>query len=68
MTKRGDLIHALMRVLIRGLISRRAAIHDRCDALNWCWEDTQDESHQLEQVDHALTEVGFFNTDGETIS
>lgn len=60
--KRKDAIQALVRLLVNRLVAERGAIHRSCAQKGWSWKKTGDESMQLDQIDHALTELGFFST------
>lgn len=56
------LIQALANVLVAHLVAERGQLHALCEARNWCFEETEEQSRQLDRIDHALTALGLFDT------
>ena len=60
--RRKNLAQALVRLLVDRLVAQRGELHRSCDSKGWCWPKTKEESGQLDRIDQALTELGFFST------
>lgn len=60
--KRTDLVQAFVRVLVGHIVTERARVHEAIERHDWVWEKTKELSSRMAIIDHALTQLGWFDT------